>query len=378
MIHHGGAGTTSAGLRAGNPTFICPFFGDQHFWAEMVYRAGAGPRGCPITRLTVTTLKEALLTLTSENVRSNALQLSVKMNSEEGVLAGIQSFVNHLPLADMVCEVSLFMGRNELAKVYCRDCGLKMSITADAIVHRAQSGRSNHQRIPYRTMNWRVRPTDVLEGVSQGFGCAFYEIVGGVLGLVNRPLEELRSNDSVVVGLSKGIAKGLVGLVARPIMAGGILTSKIVESITSSENKTNTFTVEENIKETHSTMKDCFRHKVAQPDVRHLSSHNENVKIFQLEEALHRAINFRNFWRVMDEGNNRVISLDTLKCFIPLEEAEAVIVLGGTKVVNGITFAELACCLNKHVNSPSNPPDNPTGGGATSLKNSSSEKTNFM
>lgn len=33
VIHHGGAGTTSAGLRAGNPTFICPFFGDQHFWA---------------------------------------------------------------------------------------------------------------------------------------------------------------------------------------------------------------------------------------------------------------------------------------------------------------------------------------------------------
>eukprot|EP01034_Spumella_vulgaris_P030699 gene30699-37953_t len=43
VVHHGGAGTTSAGLRAGNPTFICPFFGDQHFWAEMVHRAGCGP-----------------------------------------------------------------------------------------------------------------------------------------------------------------------------------------------------------------------------------------------------------------------------------------------------------------------------------------------
>jgi UDP:flavonoid glycosyltransferase YjiC (YdhE family) len=36
VIHHGGAGTTAAGLRAKNPTFICPFFGDQNFWAEMV------------------------------------------------------------------------------------------------------------------------------------------------------------------------------------------------------------------------------------------------------------------------------------------------------------------------------------------------------
>ena len=32
VVHHGGAGTTAAGLRAGKPTMICPFFGDQHFW----------------------------------------------------------------------------------------------------------------------------------------------------------------------------------------------------------------------------------------------------------------------------------------------------------------------------------------------------------
>lgn len=150
VIHHGGAGTTSAGLRAGNPTWICPFFGDQHFWAEMVYRAGAGPPGCPIVRLTVPILKDALLTLTSEEVRSNAAHLSIQMNSEEGVLDGIQSFVNALPLPEMICEVSIFMGKSDLAKVYCRDCGLKMSVTADAVLHRDQSGRTHHQRFPYR------------------------------------------------------------------------------------------------------------------------------------------------------------------------------------------------------------------------------------
>lgn len=32
VVHHGGAGTTSAGLMAGKPTWVCPFFGDQHFW----------------------------------------------------------------------------------------------------------------------------------------------------------------------------------------------------------------------------------------------------------------------------------------------------------------------------------------------------------
>ena len=29
VVHHGGAGTTSAGLRVGRPTVIVPFFGDQ-------------------------------------------------------------------------------------------------------------------------------------------------------------------------------------------------------------------------------------------------------------------------------------------------------------------------------------------------------------
>ena len=36
VVHHGGAGTTSAGMRAGVPTVIKPFFGDQFFWADRV------------------------------------------------------------------------------------------------------------------------------------------------------------------------------------------------------------------------------------------------------------------------------------------------------------------------------------------------------
>lgn len=32
VIHHGGAGTTAAGLIAACPTTVVPFFGDQSFW----------------------------------------------------------------------------------------------------------------------------------------------------------------------------------------------------------------------------------------------------------------------------------------------------------------------------------------------------------
>ena len=48
VVHHGGAGTTAAGLKAAKPTLVCPFFGDQSFWGEMARRCGTpGPSSGP-------------------------------------------------------------------------------------------------------------------------------------------------------------------------------------------------------------------------------------------------------------------------------------------------------------------------------------------
>lgn len=41
-VHHGGSGTTGASLRAGIPTIIKPFFGDQFFFASRVEDLGVG------------------------------------------------------------------------------------------------------------------------------------------------------------------------------------------------------------------------------------------------------------------------------------------------------------------------------------------------
>jgi hypothetical protein len=149
-IHHGGAGTTSAGLRAGNSTFICPFFGDQHFWAEMVSRAGVGPAGCPIGSLTAEILTNAFRVLKSEETKRRVLALSEKMNAEVGALKGVESFERNLPLEDMLCEVSLFNKKSNIAKIFCQDCGLKMCFEVDAVAHRARGGRADHRRVAYR------------------------------------------------------------------------------------------------------------------------------------------------------------------------------------------------------------------------------------
>ena len=61
VVHHGGAGTTAAGLRAGLPTLICPLTFDQPFWGRRVHSLGCGPKPQPLKRLRVSRLAEGLI-----------------------------------------------------------------------------------------------------------------------------------------------------------------------------------------------------------------------------------------------------------------------------------------------------------------------------
>ena len=86
VIHHGGAGTTAAGLRAGRPTLICPFFGDQPFWGNQIYTLGVGPRPIPQKQLTTSKLAVVMHELVSnQTMRRNAETLGEKILAEDGV-----------------------------------------------------------------------------------------------------------------------------------------------------------------------------------------------------------------------------------------------------------------------------------------------------
>jgi hypothetical protein len=104
----------------------------------MVFRAGAGPRGCPIADLTVEVLTQAFQVLQSPEIKANVCQLSEKMNQEHGVAQGINSFLANLPVEDMLCEVSLFRKKGVLASVYCETCSLRMSREVDVCIHRIE------------------------------------------------------------------------------------------------------------------------------------------------------------------------------------------------------------------------------------------------
>ena len=89
VVHHGGAGTTAAGLRAGRPTVICPFFGDQPFWGRRVREAGAGPAPIPQSDLTSPRLAVALRTARTDAVRRSAAALGTKIRGEDGVATAV-------------------------------------------------------------------------------------------------------------------------------------------------------------------------------------------------------------------------------------------------------------------------------------------------
>lgn len=50
-IHHGGAGTVSAALKAGIPSLVIPFFADQFLWGDQIYKLGVGPEPISIRNL---------------------------------------------------------------------------------------------------------------------------------------------------------------------------------------------------------------------------------------------------------------------------------------------------------------------------------------
>ena len=95
VIHHGGAGTTAAGLRGGTPSIVVPFHGDQPFWGQLVTKLGVGPRPIPRNKLTADLLAQAIKdTQSSPGMRERAARLGTLIQKEDGLTNAIQIIKN--------------------------------------------------------------------------------------------------------------------------------------------------------------------------------------------------------------------------------------------------------------------------------------------
>ena len=153
--HHGGAGTTAAGLRAGLPTVVVPFFGDQFFWGEVVRTAGAGPAPIPIGDLNSGNLAEAFAACQRVETAERARAFGARLRNTDGAELAVAAFHRHLPLAAMQCACR----PERLATQYCEQCERRACGACVAEVHR------NHPTRVYRYVDWTIRPPRAISRV---------------------------------------------------------------------------------------------------------------------------------------------------------------------------------------------------------------------
>ena len=86
VVHHGGLGTTSAGLQAGIPALVIPHIADQFYWGQQVHELGVGPAPISRSKLDPDSLVAALDELVHNDKRRPAASLlGEKIRAESGV-----------------------------------------------------------------------------------------------------------------------------------------------------------------------------------------------------------------------------------------------------------------------------------------------------
>lgn len=91
VVHHGGAGTTAAALKAGIPSVIVPHLGDQPFWAERLYESGLAAKPLDIAMLSAKNLAERITAATTDlSIKANTTAVKEKMKHESSIVKSLE------------------------------------------------------------------------------------------------------------------------------------------------------------------------------------------------------------------------------------------------------------------------------------------------
>mgnify|MGYP001028188715 FL=1 len=90
VIHHGGSGTAHSATRAGKPSVVIPFAGDQAFWAERLYRLGIAPPALNGAKLDAGSLGKAISFVEGFEVQKRAAELGKQMEKEKGLVTAVR------------------------------------------------------------------------------------------------------------------------------------------------------------------------------------------------------------------------------------------------------------------------------------------------
>jgi sterol 3beta-glucosyltransferase len=96
-VHHGGAGTTAATLRAGIPSVVVPYFYDQFFWGKRLEQLGVATRPIPQKQLSSESLAASIREiLDSPETRSRSRLIAESISREDGVKTAVGVLENYL------------------------------------------------------------------------------------------------------------------------------------------------------------------------------------------------------------------------------------------------------------------------------------------
>ncbi|KAF9265967.1 glycosyltransferase family 1 protein [Marasmius fiardii PR-910] len=229
VVHHGGAGTTAAGLAKGRPTVVVPFFGDQAFWGEsyhafsfayplgggflmklicypgnMIYKAGAGPAPIHHKELDVDNLCNAIKFAVSPAAKEAAARMATQIREEDGVRAGVDSFYRHLPLKNMRCDLD----SSRLAVWWSTEYCLKLSEFAAQVL--ADEGKLDMKTLDlHRSKEYETKSiiTDPLTGSATSIFWTVTHFYGGILQIFTSPKEG-------VIETTTAIPRGVMKIVS--------------------------------------------------------------------------------------------------------------------------------------------------------------------
>ncbi|TFK45549.1 glycosyltransferase family 1 protein [Heliocybe sulcata] len=204
VMHHGGAGTTAAGLSCGCPTIVVPFFGDQLFWGMMVHRAGAGPAPIPQKELSAENMTSALHYVMSPTARRAAKQLGEQIRGENGVERGLESFYRHLPLLNMRCDLDSTRVAVWWSTKYC----LRLSAFAAQVLVDAKF-LSYDDLEPHRSKEYPSR-RGISDPVTGGASAIFWTVTNYYTGIAQIFYSPVKG----IVKTATAIPRGIVDIIA--------------------------------------------------------------------------------------------------------------------------------------------------------------------
>ncbi|KAI9883417.1 MAG: L-arabinitol 4-dehydrogenase [Watsoniomyces obsoletus] len=187
VVHHGGAGTTAAGVALGKPTVVVPFFGDQPFWGSMIARAGAGPPPIPYKELTADNLAEALVYAQQPSTQAKAAELGARISKEVGSETGAESFHRQLDVKNLRCSLA----PSRVAVWRVKRTKVRLSALAAAVLGR-EGIIDSHDLKLYRSVEYESEdgPWDPITG---GASALIGSIGSLVFGVADFPVEVLKA-----------------------------------------------------------------------------------------------------------------------------------------------------------------------------------------